>query len=157
MNYYIYKNYFGKFIILERDGFIIGLSTDERDIPDDFKEFKSDLIKSCVEELEQYFKGELKEFTIPISFKGTEFQESVWNALLNIPYGETRSYQDIAEIVGSKKAVRAVGGANNKNPLMILIPCHRIIGKDGKLVGFGGGLELKSELLNLESTNKGEE
>lgn len=156
MNYYIYENYLGKFYILEMDGFITGLSTDEKDIPSDSKEYLSEPIKDCIAELEMYFKGELKRFTVPIVYNGTKFQESVWNALLNIPYGETRSYQEVAEEVGSEKAVRAVGGANNKNPLMILIPCHRVIGKDGSLVGFGGGLELKSELLNLESLNKGE-
>lgn len=156
MNYYIYENKFGKFYILEKDGFITGLSTDETDVQESFKKVKTEPIKNCIDELDLYFRGKLKKFTVPIAFKGTEFQENVWNALLNIPYGETRSYQAIAEAIGSKKAVRAVGGANNKNPLMILVPCHRVIGKDGKLVGFGGGLDLKRELLDLELKNKGE-
>ncbi len=105
------------------------------------------------EEIIKYLKGELKEFTVPISFKGTSFQESVWRELLNIPYGETLTYKKLAEKVGCPKGPRAVGGALNKNPIAIIVPCHRVVGSNGKLVGFAGGLELKDKLLNLEKDN----
>lgn len=105
------------------------------------------------EEIIKYLKGDLKEFTVPISFKGTSFQESVWMELLNIPYGETLTYKKLAEKVGCPKGPRAVGGALNKNPIAIIVPCHRVVGSNGKLVGFAGGLELKDKLLNLEKDN----
>lgn len=101
-------------------------------------------------EIIKYLNGELKEFTIPFSFKGTEFQEKVWKELLNIPYGETRTYKEMAEKVGCPKGPRAVGNALNKNPIAIIVPCHRVVGSNGKLVGFAGGLELKEKLLELE-------
>lgn len=105
------------------------------------------------EEILKYLKGELKEFTLPISFKGTSFQEGVWRELLNIPYGETRTYKELAEKVGCPKGSRAVGGALNKNPIAIIVPCHRVVGSNGKLVGFAGGLDMKSRLLALEKNN----
>ena len=109
------------------------------------------IVSTCKEQLDEYFTGKLQKFTIPLEFvKGTDFQRSVWNALQSIPYGETRSYQDIAIQIGNPKAVRAVGGANNKNPIGIVIPCHRVIGKSGKLVGYAGGLDKKEMLLKLE-------
>lgn len=101
-------------------------------------------------QLKDYFAGNLKKFSLKLDFKGTDFQKKVWKALLTIPFGETRSYADIAEQVGSPKAVRAVGAANGKNPISIIAPCHRVIGKNGKLTGFAGGLENKSCLLELE-------
>ena len=102
------------------------------------------------EELDEYFIGKRKVFDLPLKFSGTKFQERVWNALLKIPYGETRTYKDIAAAIGNNKASRAVGMANNKNNIIILIPCHRVIGSNGKLVGYAGGLEMKEYLLNLE-------
>jgi len=111
----------------------------------------SEIISTCKEQLDQYFDGKLKKFTIPLAFvRGTDFQRSVWKALESIPYGETRSYKDIAKQIGNPKAVRAVGGANNKNPIGIVIPCHRVIGSSGKLVGYAGGLYKKEMLLKLE-------
>ena len=101
-------------------------------------------------ELLEYFRGERKEFDIPVLPKGTAFQKKVWAALTDIPYGETRSYADIAAAIGSEKAVRAVGGANHRNPILILIPCHRVIQKNGSLGGFACGLEKKRFLLELE-------
>lgn len=98
--------------------------------------------------------GELKRFTISLDFQGTEFQKAVWAALLTILYGETRSYGDIAEQIGHPTAQRAVGAANGKNPISIIAPCHRVIGSNGKLTGFAGGLEVKSYLLDLESDNE---
>lgn len=97
-----------------------------------------------------YFAGERRAFDLPLSTRGTPFQEKVWRVLRDIPYGETRSYRQVAELVGSSKAARAVGMANNRNPIPILIPCHRVVGKDGRLVGYAGGLERKRYLLDLE-------
>lgn len=104
-------------------------------------------------ELELYLEGKLKTFSLPIYFKGTEFQERVWKELLNIPYGETTTYKELAKKVNCEKGPRAVGGALNKNPLAIIVPCHRVIGSNGKLVGFAGGLDLKEKLLLLEKSN----
>lgn len=105
------------------------------------------------EEVIKYLEGKLKDFTMPFSFKGTPFQESVWRELVNIPYGETRTYKELAEKVGCPKGPRAVGGALNKNPIAIIVPCHRVIGTNGKLVGFAGGLDIKDKLLSLEKNN----
>lgn len=102
-------------------------------------------------QLNEYFSGQRQIFDLPLDFEGTEFQQKVWQALLSIPFGETRSYKDIAEQIGNVKAVRAVGAANGKNPISIIAPCHRVVGANGKLVGFAGGLENKDVLLKLES------
>lgn len=111
------------------------------------------VIKECVRQLNLYFKGELKEFNLPLAPKGTDFQESVWKALCQVPYGTTASYKDIAIAIGNPKACRAIGMANNHNPIPIIIPCHRIIGSNGKLVGYAGGLDIKEKLLELEKQN----
>ncbi|MGH9677931.1 MAG: methylated-DNA--[protein]-cysteine S-methyltransferase [Candidatus Acidiferrum sp.] len=102
-------------------------------------------------QLRAYFGGELKEFTVPLALEGTPFQLSVWRSLRTIPYGETISYLDLAKCIGNAKSVRAVGLANGSNPIPIIVPCHRVIGRDGSLTGFGGGLENKKKLLALES------
>ncbi|WP_151716061.1 methylated-DNA--[protein]-cysteine S-methyltransferase [Acinetobacter sp. TUM15071] len=102
------------------------------------------------QQLEQYFAGQRQQFDLPLDFQGTAFQQQVWQALLSIPYGETRSYKDIAIQLGNVKAVRAVGAANGKNPISIIAPCHRVIGSSGALVGFAGGLDKKQILLNIE-------
>lgn len=101
-------------------------------------------------QLNEYFAGQRQKFDVPLDFEGTEFQQKVWQALLTIPFGETRSYKDIAEQIGNVKAVRAVGAANGKNPISIIAPCHRVVGANGKLVGFAGGLENKDILLKIE-------
>ena len=101
-------------------------------------------------QLTEYFAGKRQQFDLPLDFEGTEFQQKVWQALLTIPFGETRSYRDIAEQIGNVKAVRAVGAANGKNPISIIAPCHRVVGANGKLVGFAGGLDNKDILLRLE-------
>lgn len=108
------------------------------------------LIDETAAQLDEYFRGERKEFNLPLSPEGTEFQKKVWDALTMIPYGETRCYQDVAIMTGNPKATRAVGMANNKNPIPVIIPCHRVIGKDGSMTGYGGGLEIKKKLLLLE-------
>ncbi len=107
------------------------------------------LVKAA-QQLQEYFKGTRKTFDLPLDFVGTEFQKKVWRALLEIPYGETRSYGDIARQLGDMKAVRAVGAANGKNPISIIAPCHRVVGANGTLTGFAGGLEAKALLLRLE-------
>ena len=104
----------------------------------------------AVAQLEAYFAGTLTRFGLPLAPAGTAFQQRVWRALLEIPYGETVSYADVARRIGSPQAVRAVGAANGRNPIPIVIPCHRVIGSDGRLVGYGGGLTVKATLLALE-------
>jgi len=108
------------------------------------------LLLETERQLNAYFAGELREFTVPLDFSGTEFQKKVWLALTAIPYGETRSYADIAREIGHPGAVRAVGAANGRNPISIIAPCHRVIGSNGKLTGFAGGLEAKAFLLAIE-------
>jgi len=106
-------------------------------------------------QLQQYFRGERRAFDLPLAPRGTEFQQLVWRALQRIPYGETRSYSDIAREIGRPAAVRAVGAANGANPIPIMIPCHRVVGSNGSLTGFGGGIETKRWLLALESRAAG--
>ena len=109
---------------------------------------------SAKRQLEEYFKGERQSFHLQIDDGGTPFQRSVWEALRNIPYGEVRTYKEIAQHIDNPKAVRAVGMANNRNPISIITPCHRVIGSNGSLVGYAGGLEVKEFLLNLEAVNR---
>lgn len=113
-----------------------------------------DLLKQAVAELQEYFSGTRKTFTVPIDLHGTPFQIMVWRELLRIPYGETRSYKDIAIAISAPKAVRAIGGANHNNPVSIIVPCHRVIGTNGALVGYGGGLSVKEYLLNHEQSKE---
>lgn len=112
------------------------------------------ILLNTQQQLNEYFQGQRQNFELPLDFEGTEFQKKVWQALLGIPFGETRSYRQIAEQVGSPKAVRAVGAANGQNPISIIAPCHRVIGSSGKLVGFAGGLDNKQILLKLEQQQK---
>jgi len=109
------------------------------------------VFEEAVQQLQGYFRGDLREFHLAIVMEGTEFQLRVWNALRTIPYGETISYMQLADRIGNPKAVRAVGLANGSNPIPIIVPCHRVIGSDGSLTGFGGGLSTKKMLLDLES------
>jgi O-6-methylguanine DNA methyltransferase len=107
-------------------------------------------IAPYIDQLEEYFSGIRREFTFPLDLRGTDFQLACWRALLAIPYGETRSYADIAHAVGKPNAFRAVGMANNRNPIAIIVPCHRVIASNGTLCGYGGGLDIKRKLLELE-------
>lgn len=109
------------------------------------------MLRETEKQLREYFAGDRTAFTLLLDFQGTEFQQQVWQALLTIPYGETRSYLQIARYINNEKSVRAVGAANGKNPISIIAPCHRVIGASGKLTGFAGGLEAKAFLLRLES------
>lgn len=113
---------------------------------------ESPLLRRACDELREYFAGRRREFDLPLAPHGTEFQRMVWEALRAIPYGETRSYGQIAAAVERPRACRAVGLANNRNPLAIVVPCHRVIGADGTLTGYGAGLPVKAALLALEKT-----
>jgi epoxyqueuosine reductase len=106
-------------------------------------------------ELEEYFSGQRRVFSFPLDLRGTEFQLKCWRALLDIPYGETRTYRDIAQAIGHPRAFRAVGMSNNRNPVAIVVPCHRVIASDGSLCGYGGGLDIKRKLLELEGALSG--
>jgi O-6-methylguanine DNA methyltransferase len=118
-------------------------------------EDSSSALRPYVRELEQYFAGARREFTFALDLRGTDFQLACWRALLAIPYGETRSYGDIARAVGRPQGFRAVGMANNRNPVAIVVPCHRVIASDGTLCGYGGGLDVKRKLLELEGALSG--
>lgn len=153
MEYYFdYNTDIGIMRISESAGFITGISWDSGFTESIRRE--TPLIEDAGRQLQEYFERKRKVFDLPLDPKGTAFQLKVWKALTDIPYGETRSYKDIAVAIGNSMAVRAVGGANNKNPFSIVVPCHRVIGSDGKLVGYGGGLEIKRFLLRLEASNK---
>lgn len=145
---------FGKLVISE-DGKGICEAIFYRDgLPGDFKEEETELLREAKRQLAEYFAGNRRQFELPLSLYGTAFQVEDWLALCTIPYGETRSYRQIAEQIGRPKAFRAVGMANHNNPVSIIVPCHRVIGSDGSLVGYGGGLDIKKYLLNLEENNK---
>lgn len=138
--------------IIEEDGFIVSVHTMQEieSMPDDIVYRETEILLSAKKQLEEYFAGIRKNFDLPLKPKGTPFQLLVWEQLKQIPYGETRSYGEIAKAIGNPKASRAVGGANNKNPIGIIVPCHRVIGANGKLVGYAGGLDVKEKLLMLE-------
>jgi methylated-DNA-[protein]-cysteine S-methyltransferase len=112
-------------------------------------------MSSYARELEEYFAGTRRQFSFPLDLRGTEFQLACWKALLEIPYGETRTYADIARAVHCPQGFRAVGMANNRNPIAIVVPCHRVIASDGTLCGYGGGLDVKRKLLQLEGALSG--
>lgn len=134
---------------------IIGLEFGEKAENEEIKKAEKDaLLMEARGQLLEYFDGKRKVFQLPIFLKGTEFQLKVWNELLHIPYGETRSYQEIAAAIGNKNAVRAVGQANKANPMPIIIPCHRVIGKNNQLIGYAGKqIDKKAILLELEKTS----
>ena len=144
----------GKIGIIEEDGQIIKVDINKKNINKDIIRKDTTLLIEASKQLKEYFNGKRKEFNLPLNPKGTEFMKKVWKELQKIPYGETKSYKELAEKIDNPKAVRAVGMANNKNPIPILIPCHRVIGSDGKLIGYALGLDIKQWLLNLEKYNK---
>lgn len=145
----MFAKLFNQTIEVELDGMgIVGMSfTNNQNVKFD----ESNIIQK---QLTEYERGARKVFDLPLHLVGTEFQKQVWNALLEIPYGETRTYQEIAIRIGKPKAVRAVGGACNRNPIGIIVPCHRVIGKNGSLTGYAGGLSYKELLLNHEKDGK---
>ncbi len=148
MKKYVYNTIIGPIEIVEEDGYIIKLGFS---IDDKVEKEETSLIKVTYKQIEEYLLGNRKKITVPIKLKGTEFQKKVWNALLEIPYGKTMSYKQIAEKIGNPKACRAVGMANHNNPIAIIVPCHRVIGNNRKLVGYAGGVEVKQKLLEIES------
>ena len=145
---FFYETPVGKLCIGEEDGVIVRTTWSK--IPTEYVLEETELILQCKMQLDEYFRGERKTFDLPLAPKGTDFQKKVWNALQKIPYGETRTYGEIAAAVGNPKGARAVGMANNKNPIGIIIPCHRVVGANGKLVGYAGGMDKKEWLLQLE-------
>lgn len=138
----------GKLCIGERNGAITRVTWQQ--LPKEWVLEETELIRKCKQELDEFFEGKRKTFDLPLAPEGTAFQKRVWDALREIPYGETRTYKDIAIAVDSPKGFRAVGMANNKNPIAIMVPCHRVIGTNGKLVGYAAGMEIKTWLLALE-------
>ncbi|HHX71501.1 MAG TPA: methylated-DNA--[protein]-cysteine S-methyltransferase [Clostridiales bacterium] len=149
MPYILMPSPLGTLCIEEKDNAITRLLF-QNEIEPSMQTAPTPLLEEAQKQLSGYFAGERKAFSLPLAPKGTPFQQTVWQALLAIPYGETRSYAEIARAVEKPKAFRAVGMANNRNPIPILIPCHRVIGADGSLVGYGGGLSVKQALLALE-------
>ena len=145
---YYYTTLIGKVGIADDGTGITNVFLGDKSIEAEVKE--TQLIKEAAVQLDQYFKGERQQFSVKLNPHGTPFQQRVWKELLEIPYGETRSYKQVAERIGNPSASRAVGMANNKNPIFIIVPCHRVIGSTGKLVGYGGGLGVKQKLLDLE-------
>ena len=141
----------GSFRIEQAGDCIVSISTVNGPVPN--YGTPTPLTQQLASQMEEYFQGNRKTFDIPYILHGTPFQERVWQALCRIPYGRTRSYRDIAEEIGQPKACRAVGMANHRNPMMLVIPCHRVIGADGSLGGYAGGLELKRFLLSLEQNH----
>jgi len=157
MNFmYFYEFPIGKVGIAEENGAISHVFfEDTTNKPPENTEVKeTPLIKLAAAQIQEYFDGKRSDFDLPLTYKGTTFQTAAWEALRAIPYGELRSYKEQAIAVGNVKACRAVGMANNRNPISIIIPCHRVVGHNGKLVGYGGGLPTKEYLLNLESKQK---
>ena len=144
----IFNSPVGHLLIRSDDGSIVEVSfTDSKSTEAD----SCEVLSKCVEELEKYFAGKLQEFTVPLKLIGTDFRKKCWEALRTIPYGETISYKELAAKIGNSKACRAVGGANHHNPIVVIVPCHRVIGSGGSLTGFGGGIDKKRFLLELES------
>jgi methylated-DNA-[protein]-cysteine S-methyltransferase len=147
---FFYQTDIGRIGITENGTAITNLYFQEEDIPDDVIIYETELLKEAAKQLRSYLSGKRKNFSLPLAPSGTEFMLCVWQALQKIPYGETRSYKDIAKSINKPNASRAVGLANSKNPISIFIPCHRVIGTDGKLNGYLGGLQIKKYLLELE-------
>ncbi|MGW2824024.1 methylated-DNA--[protein]-cysteine S-methyltransferase [Streptomyces sp. NPDC001443] len=144
---------YGPLTLVADDGVLSGLyMTEQRHRPpeESFGTHDATAFGATEEQLEAYFSGELKEFTLELRLTGTPFQQTVWEQLRAIPYGETRTYGELADALGNPKASRAVGLANGKNPVGIIVPCHRVIGASGGLTGYGGGLDRKQRLLDFE-------
>lgn len=147
--YYTYNTTIGDLCIIEEDGKIsaFAVNADIKDI----EKTETALINQAYNELLEYLDGKRKSLDIPVLLKGTDFQKTVWRELMNIPYGETRTYKQIAENIGNPQGYRAVGNACNKNNLLIIVPCHRVVGSDKSLTGFAIGLDVKKKLINIEA------
>ena len=149
-----YETSIGKIVIGETDGYITNIYIGNEKLPSNVKISETPLIKETIRQINLYLSGKLKYIDVPIKLEGTQFQKLVWNQLSKIEYGQTCTYKDVAVMIGNKNACRAVGNANNKNKLPIIIPCHRVIGTTGKLVGYAGGLDIKKKLLVIEKESK---
>lgn len=150
-NVSFYQTDIGEIGIVESKSAITHLCFQREQVPEDAVMQETELLKEAGRQLRDYLAGKRIEFALPLAPVGTEFMITVWEALRAIPYGETKSYKSIAQSIGRPRAARAIGLANHKNPIPILIPCHRVIGADGKLIGYLGGLQIKKHLLELEN------
>ena len=151
----VYETEIGKIAIGETDGAVTHLWFSAADVPPDAEMGETALLREAAKQLREYLAGTRREFGLPLAPRGTDFQKAVWSALREIPYGETRSYGEIAARVGNPRACRAVGMANHRNPIAVFIPCHRVVGADGGLTGYAGGLACKERLLRLEKQDAG--
>ena len=152
-NVFYYETEIGRVGIADNGKAITDIFFADNETPGDaagMVQKETPLIKKAAKQIKEYLKGKRKMFDLPLASEGTPFQKAAWDALQTIPYGETRSYKQMAEQTGNVKACRAIGMANNRNPISIVIPCHRVIGANGKLVGYGGGLHIKEQLLAIE-------
>ncbi len=140
----------GEITIIESEGDIVTVSLGNKNPSKDAVAQESPVLKNAAQQINEYLAGDRKEFSLRLNPDGSAFQKKVWAALMTIPYGETVSYKEIAERIGQPGAARAVGMANNKNPILIAIPCHRVVGASGSLVGYAAGLDVKEKLLALE-------
>ena len=151
MKYFaIYKWKFCNLFIAEESGAICNVLFNKDKRLENCEKKETPLIKKAANQIDEYLNGKRKVFDLPLTLNGTDFQVKVWKALQKIPFGKTKSYGEIAAAIGNPKASRAVGMANNRNPISIIVPCHRVIGSNGSLTGYAGGLELKQRLLELE-------
>jgi methylated-DNA-[protein]-cysteine S-methyltransferase len=156
-NIYFYETVIGKIAIAMEDKFLTNIFYVHRvGALESYKFIERETVEmgDVFDQIQEYLSGKRKIFDVPIVLRGTDFQKKVWERLVKIPYGETRSYKEIAQQIGIPKGARAVGMANHNNPIPIIIPCHRVIGASGNLVGYGGGLDLKQKLLALEKKYK---
>lgn len=153
-NVYFYETEIGRIGIAENGTAITHLYFNENTLKSDDIVRETDLLKEAKQQLQDYLLGKRKQFEIPLAPEGTDFQQIVWKKLQEIPFGQTRSYGEIAKSIGKPTASRAIGMANHKNPILIFIPCHRVIGANGSLVGYAGGLKVKEHLLALENKCK---
>lgn len=152
-HYCYYQSPIGQLMLIGSNGMLEALlfpNEQQKGLIDTSFHYDEKPFRSVIEQLTEYFTGKRQHFSLELAPNGTTFQQRVWQELRNIPYGQTTSYGEIAARLGNPKACRAVGMANGKNPIPIIVPCHRVIGKDGSLTGFGGGLEIKQHLLDLE-------
>lgn len=150
-HYLIFPSPIGNIMIIEQDSNIIGIELANKPCSKN-TDIENKVLLCAQKQLEEYFLKERINFDLPIKLVGSDFQVKVWNELLNIPYGEVRTYGEIAKLIGNENASRAVGMACNKNPLMIIVPCHRVIGKNKRLVGYASGINIKQKLLDLEGS-----
>lgn len=150
-HYLIFPSPIGNIMIIEQDSNIIGIELTNKSYLEN-TDIENKVLLCVRKQLEEYFLKERINFDLPIKLVGSDFQVKVWNELLNIPYGEVRTYGEIAKLIGNENASRAVGMACNKNPLMIIVPCHRVIGKNKRLVGYASGIDIKQKLLDLEGS-----